>query len=77
MNKKAFLLIDSLICLIVVSCVSALCIYTYQVLDEYDENYKLYYEDINEEYSNIYLSLEECEKCQVEEETEADLDEDF
>lgn len=73
MNKKAFLLVDSLICLIITVCISSLCVYTYNQLDLYNDNYKLYYENINDEYSNIYHSLENCEKCKIEEDIEEDL----
>ena len=54
MNKKAFLLVDSLVCLIITVCISALCIYTFNQVDSYHDSYKLYYEDINDDYSNIY-----------------------
>lgn len=75
MNKKAFLLIDSLVCLIITVCVSSLCIYTYDQLQMFSENYKQYYENINDKYSNIYHSLENCEKCEIEE--DVDLEEDL
>ena len=75
MNKKAFLLVDSLVCLIITVCISALCVFTFNQVDSYHDSYKLYYEDINDSYSNIYHGLSECEKCVIEE--EADLDEDL
>ena len=65
MNKKAFLLVDSLVCLIITICISALCIYTFNQVDSYHESYKLYYEDINDNYSNIYHSLTEIDCISV------------
>lgn len=74
MNKKAFLLTDSLVCLLITVCLSCLCVYTFLQLDNYHESYKYYYEDINEEYKGIYQGIPECEKCQIEEkDTEEDL----
>ena len=81
MNKKAFLLVDSLVCLIITVCISALSIYTFNQVDYYHENYKLYYEEINDRYSDIFHVLSECEKCEIEEdsdiEIESDIDEDL
>ena len=74
MNKKAFLLTDSLVCLLITICISSLCVYTFLQIDNYHESYKLYYENINEEYANIYYSIPECEKCEIE---EVDLEEDL
>ena len=74
MNKKAFLLIDSLVCLLITICISSLCVYTFLQIDKYNEGYKLYYEEIKDEYANIYHSIPECEKCEIE---EVDLEEDL
>lgn len=74
MNKKAFLLIDSLVCLIITVSVSCICLFTCQKLDKQDEIYKMYYENTNDKYKGIYKSLPECVKCQIEIE---DIEEDF
>lgn len=76
MNKKAFLLVDSLICIVITVCISCLCIYTYNQLDNFQYTYKMYYEDINNNYTNIYKGLNECVKCSIEEETEG-IEEDL
>lgn len=73
MNRRAFLLVDSLVCLAIVASISFICFYTYERFDKQDEVYKMYYEKTNEEYKGIYKSLPECVKCQIEE----DLEEDF
>lgn len=74
MNKKAFLLVDSLVCLIITVCISSICFFTYNQLGKHEEIYKNYYEDLNEKYKGFYNTLSECEKCQIEQE---DIEEDF
>lgn len=74
MNKKAFLLVDSLVCLIITVSIATICFFTYKQLDKYDNTYKIYYEENSEKYKDLYKIIPECIKCQIE---QADIEEDF
>lgn len=74
MNKKGFLLVDSLICIIIVSLLSCLCMYTYTQINNFNDGYKLYYENNTDKYKDLYKGLGECVKCQIEEEGEIEED---
>lgn len=67
MNKKGFLLIDSLVSVVIVVSICLLCASTYQNINNYYDGYDLYKEKIKEEYENVYSLLGECEKCIIEE----------
>lgn len=74
MNKKAFLLVDSLACLLIVVGITSICFFTYNQVEKHDEVYKMYYEKTSEKYKDFYRSLPECVKCVIETE---DTEEDF
>lgn len=66
MNNKGFLLIDSLICIFVVSQVCILCINIYKLVNNYDDLLIEYQERSNEKYEYLYHHLGVCIKCQTE-----------
>lgn len=68
MNKKGVLLLDSLISLIVVSCLAILSLCIFTSINNYSDGYDNYQKRISEKYENIYANLAVCEKCQIEEE---------
>lgn len=74
MNKKGFLLVDSLITVIVVSISCYLCMYTYKLIDNYEKGYLNYKERINESYFEIFNNLGKCEKCEIEQEDSSPLE---
>lgn len=65
MNNKGFLLIDSLICVIIVSLLSVLVLSSYQTISKQENIYKEYLKRSNEEYEIIYRGLKDCIKCQT------------
>ena len=67
MNKKGFLLIDSLVNIIIVSILCTLCLMSYQNVSSYYDGYDLYKEETNSRYEEIYSKLGVCEKCIIEE----------
>ena len=69
MNRKGFLLVDSLISVVITVCLSLLCACLFKAIDNFNEGYDLYQEEMANEYENIYEYLGECEKCQIEEDS--------
>lgn len=67
LNKKGFLLIDSLITVFVTSLVCVMCYALYQSLIKYDDGYIKYQEDSNERLEHIYHNLWHCEECEIDE----------
>lgn len=67
MNKKGFLLIDSLIAVFIVCIVAVLCLSVFKSINNFDEGYISYKVEINDELLLIYANLGECEKCLIEE----------
>lgn len=65
MNNKGFLLIDSLICVIVVSLLSTLVLGSYQTISTQEDVYKEYLKRSNEEHEIIYRGLKDCLRCQT------------
>lgn len=74
MNKKAFLLVDSLVCLIVVTSLAFLCFATFNQISKHEEVNEYYYEETTSKYETIFKSMSECIKCEIEENLE---EEDF
>ena len=70
MNRKGFMLLDALINVLVTSVICILCLSIYQAIDNYDEGYKEYIEQSNERYDYLFQGLEECIKCQLNQEEE-------
>lgn len=69
MKSKGFLLIDSLICVAVISLMSVLILNIYDAINNYLKGYELYKVESNLEIIGIYDELGECEKCTVEEDS--------
>lgn len=65
MNNKGFLLIDSLICVIIVSLISVLVLSSYRTISNQEDVYKEYLKRSNEEYEIIYRGLKDCIRCQT------------
>lgn len=65
--NKGFILLDSLICVIITS---VLCLTCYSLLiaaSEYDEGYKKYIDESNNNIEDIFNNIEECEACTIHE----------
>lgn len=71
MNKKGFLLLDSLVSVLIVMALCLLCASTYQNVSNYLDGYHIYKNRMKEEYENIYSMLGVCEKCIIEEDSSA------
>lgn len=69
MNKKGFLLVDSLITIFIVSTMALLCIAIFESINNYKEGYQNYKEETNERLNNLYNSLGACERCIIEEDS--------
>ena len=69
MNKKGFLLVDSLITIFIVSVMALLCIAIFESIDNYKKGYQDYKEETNERLNNLYNSLGVCERCVIEEDS--------
>ena len=69
MNKKGFLLVDSLITIFIVSAMSILCITIFKSINNYKEGYQSYKEETNERLNNLYNSLGVCERCVIQEDS--------
>lgn len=67
MNKKGFLLIDSLLTVFIVSSICLLCFSIYKLIGKYEEGYMNYQSISNDEYENIFNNLPICEVCIVDE----------
>ena len=67
LNKKGFLLLDSLICVCITSLVCVLCFSIYEAIINYDDGFNRYQILLNEELENIYNTLPDCEVCIIDE----------
>lgn len=67
MNKKGFLLIDSLVNIAIVSCIGMLVVMTFNSMINYEKGYLQYQELSNEKLINIFNSLGTCEACLIDE----------
>lgn len=68
MNKRGFLLVDSLINVFIVCCLSLLCFAIYKAYNSYTSGYENYQEEMSIFYEDTYNSLGVCEKCIIQEE---------
>lgn len=66
-NKKGFLLLDSLISVFITSIVCIMCYSIYNLIIKYDDGYKEYVNRTNLEMKMIYDSLADCEVCIIDE----------
>lgn len=67
MNKKGFLLVDSLITVFITSLVCVMCFSIYDVILNYEEGYENYQSSTNEEIEDILNNMWECEVCVIDE----------
>lgn len=67
MNKKGFLLIDSLISVLIVCNLTLLCFSIYQSIIKDHKVYENYVENDNVFYKDLYMNLEYCEGCSLNE----------
>ena len=65
LNKKGFLLVDSLINVVIVSSLCLLCFVSYKAIDNYYKGYDNYIEESNNRYTYIFNSIGECQRCVV------------
>ena len=68
--SKGFLLVDSLITIFISALVCSLCYSIYMLNDKYVQGYKDYQEKSNERLQEILVSLNECETCEVIDESD-------
>lgn len=68
--SKGFLLIDSLITIFICAIVSTLCYSIYMLNDKYVQGYKEYQDKSNERMHDILENLNECETCEVIDESD-------
>jgi len=66
-KKKGFVLIDSLICIAIVTVMCLLCFSLFTVINSFNTGYKDYQMKSNEHYDEIFNSVGECVKCEKEE----------
>ena len=67
MNKRGFLLIDSIINVFIVSLMCALCLGIYQAIVTYENGYISYQTNSNERLITIFNMICECEACIIDE----------
>ena len=67
MNKKAFLLTDSLITISILIAMSTLILSLFSIINNQDLVYKNYIEKTNDELENIYSLNDICEVCMIDE----------
>ncbi len=70
MNKKGFLLIDSLITVFIVTIVCFLCYSMYHVILNYKQGYINFQENSNINLEKIYSNSYECEVCEIIDESD-------
>lgn len=67
MNNKGFVLLDSLVCVIIVSAVCSLCFSLFSILNIYHDGYLNYVENSNNDIVYYFNNLYECEGCLIDE----------
>ena len=67
MNKKGFLLIDSLIVVFITSILCFMCYQIYLSITNYENGYQDYQNNTNEYYKELYNELPKCEACTINE----------
>lgn len=67
LNKKGFLLLDSLITVFVTSLVCIACYSIFHSIVKYEEGYIDYQNRSNINLENIFINMWECEECQIDE----------
>lgn len=67
LNKKGFLLLDSLITVFVTSLVCIACYSIFHSIVKYEEGYIDYQNRSNINLENTFINMWECEECQIDE----------
>lgn len=67
LNKKGFLLLDSLITVFVTSLVCIACYSIFHSIVKYEEGYIDYQNRSNINLEKIFINMWECEECQIDE----------
>lgn len=67
LNKKGFVLLDSLICVLITSILCLTCYSLFISINNYDDGYKEYIQQSNENLQETYNSIGECEACTIDE----------
>ncbi len=62
-NKKAFLLSDALICIVIISALSVLVLSVYSLLDSQQDSYRSYEQYMNSFLDDLYSGTYFCEAC--------------
>ena len=63
MNRKGFLLVDSLICIFILLAFSSLVLSIYTIIDKNTDSYERYNQRMNDRLDNIYMHDVSCEGC--------------
>lgn len=67
LNKKGFLLLDSLITVFITSLVCIACYSTFHLIVNYEEGYTDYQNRSNTSIEYILSNMWECEECEIDE----------
>lgn len=65
--NKGYMMVDALICVLISVYISCMCIDVYRSIDNYDKGYISYIEESDDYYSQVYMSLDDCEPCSIDE----------
>ena len=65
MNKKGFLLVDSLMTVFIVTSISVLCIGIFRLIDKYEYSYTKYQNESNERLEIMINEQVICEGCLI------------
>lgn len=63
MKNKGFILTDSLLCVIIASLLSIICLVSFKQENIFRENYKEYQIQMKEDYERIYQRIGDCNLC--------------
>lgn len=65
MKNKGFVLIDSLLCVIIASLLTILCLTYFKQEEVFYENYQEYQKQIQSRYYDVFKQIGKCELCQI------------
>ena len=65
LSNKGFFLIDSLLCVFILSVICILCFSLWNMIDAYDRGYEEYVQRSNISYEQILSQMNRCEGCQA------------
>ena len=67
LSNEGFFLLDALLSVFILSCLCILCFTIYGLMERYEEGYQNYQYRSNSRYEEIIGTLNECERCSVDE----------